>query len=158
MIPRATCSVCSPVPRQVSYRAEVLPYDSVLFVRLHHQAVGHEQRLEKHPDIARPRPLDLFCAIHAERRHDRQRESRSNDPDMGGVQRVSAPPSERLLGSDQVRKLILFFPYRHSFCVKTISGHNDWIRSALPSSDGSLLITCSVDQVRVSRQRVAARY
>lgn len=53
------------------------------------------------------------------------------------------------LESDQSPKADLWSPYRRSFCVKTISGHNDWIRSALPSSDGSLLISCSVDQVRV---------
>lgn len=72
-------------PRLVSYRADVPVCDSVLFVRLYHQAVGHEQRLEEHPDITRSRSLDLFSAVPAERRHDCQRESRSNDPDMGGV-------------------------------------------------------------------------
>lgn len=36
------------------------------------------------------------------------------------------------------------------YCVKTISGHNDWIRSVLPSSDGALFISCSVDQVRAA--------
>jgi WD40 repeat protein len=34
------------------------------------------------------------------------------------------------------------------FCTKTFSGHNDWVRSVIPSSDGQQLISCSVDQVR----------
>ncbi len=35
-----------------------------------------------------------------------------------------------------------------SHCVKVIRPHSDWIRSAIPSSDGKSFITCSMDHVR----------
>jgi hypothetical protein len=62
--------------------------DSLLLFRPHDQVVGHEQRLEEHPNAARARPLDLDCAIPAERRLYRQRESGPHDSDMGGGERV----------------------------------------------------------------------
>jgi platelet-activating factor acetylhydrolase IB subunit alpha len=34
-----------------------------------------------------------------------------------------------------------------SHCVKVIRPHSDWIRSAIPSSDGKFFITCSMDHV-----------
>lgn len=35
-----------------------------------------------------------------------------------------------------------------SHCIKVIRPHGDWIRSAIPSSDGKFFITCSMDHVR----------
>ena len=35
-----------------------------------------------------------------------------------------------------------------SHCIKVIRPHSDWIRSAIPSSDGKFFITCSMDHVR----------
>lgn len=36
----------------------------------------------------------------------------------------------------------------NSFCVKTFTGHTEWVRSVVPSSDGRQLISCSSDHVR----------
>ena len=38
---------------------------------------------------------------------------------------------------------------RFSHCVKVIRPHSDWIRSAIPSTDGKFFITCSMDHVRL---------
>ena len=38
----------------------------------------------------------------------------------------------------------------HSYCVKTLSGHAEWVRSIEPSADGRLLASASNDQVRPS--------
>ena len=35
---------------------------------------------------------------------------------------------------------------RDSFCVRTLSGHAEWVRSVAPSSDGRMLVSCSNDQ------------
>ena len=37
-----------------------------------------------------------------------------------------------------------------SHCIKVLKPHAEWIRSALPSADGRLLLTCSDDHVRFS--------
>lgn len=37
---------------------------------------------------------------------------------------------------------------RSSYCVKTFSGHDEWVRSAVPSDDGRWLVSSSNDQVR----------
>ncbi|RUS13167.1 hypothetical protein BC937DRAFT_86235, partial [Endogone sp. FLAS-F59071] len=34
----------------------------------------------------------------------------------------------------------------YSYCVKTFTGHNEWVRSVVPSEDGKLLVSCSNDQ------------
>lgn len=34
------------------------------------------------------------------------------------------------------------------YCVKTITGHLDWVRYVQPSEDGRLLVSSSSDQVR----------
>lgn len=36
------------------------------------------------------------------------------------------------------------------YCVKTFSGHSEWVRCVIPSLDGQQLVSCSVDQVRSS--------
>lgn len=118
-----------------------------MLVRPDDQAVGHEQRVEERPHAARPRPLDLVGALSAQRRLHRQREPGPHDPDLGGVERVRLPFLAVLLPPSLVL-LSLPRPLARSFCTKTFSGHNDWVRSVLPSSDGLQLISCSVDQVR----------
>lgn len=35
------------------------------------------------------------------------------------------------------------------YCVRTFSGHTDWVREVVPSEDGRLLLSCSSDQVRL---------
>lgn len=40
--------------------------------------------------------------------------------------------------------MILF----RSYCIKTFSGHLDWVRSVVPSEDGRYLVTASNDQVK----------
>lgn len=36
----------------------------------------------------------------------------------------------------------------NGWCVKTFSGHGQWVRCVVPSDDGKLLASCSDDQVR----------
>lgn len=33
--------------------------------------------------------------------------------------------------------------------IRTLSGHSEWVRCAVPSSDGKLVASCSKDQVRL---------
>ena len=40
-----------------------------------------------------------------------------------------------------------FTPHFRSHCVKVLKPHSEWIRSALPSLDGRLILTCSDDHV-----------
>lgn len=42
---------------------------------------------------------------------------------------------------------ILTFLSFSSYCIKTLSGHLDWVRSVSPSEDGRYLVTASNDQV-----------
>ena len=37
-----------------------------------------------------------------------------------------------------------------SHCIKVLKPHTEWIRSAIPSADGRLLLTCSDDHVGFS--------
>lgn len=38
----------------------------------------------------------------------------------------------------------------HSYCVKTFTGHREWVRMVRPNQDGTLIASCSNDQtVRV---------
>ena len=40
--------------------------------------------------------------------------------------------------------------YFYSYCVKTFTGHRDWVRMVRPNQDGTLIASCSNDQtVRV---------
>lgn len=41
-------------------------------------------------------------------------------------------------------------PLYRSHCIKILKPHDDWIRSALPSPDGALLLTCADDHVSLS--------
>jgi WD40 repeat protein len=38
-----------------------------------------------------------------------------------------------------------------SYCVKTLSGHLDWVRHVSPSEDGKFLVTASNDQVNFQK-------
>jgi WD40 repeat protein len=40
-----------------------------------------------------------------------------------------------------------------SYCVKTLWGHEQWVRSVSPSEDGKLLVTASSDLVGISHRR-----
>jgi platelet-activating factor acetylhydrolase IB subunit alpha len=33
------------------------------------------------------------------------------------------------------------------YCIKTLSGHSDWVREVVPSEDGRWLVSASSDQV-----------
>jgi len=37
-----------------------------------------------------------------------------------------------------------------SYCVRTFSGHTEWVREVVPSEDGRWLVSSSSDQVRAS--------
>lgn len=40
--------------------------------------------------------------------------------------------------------------FLHSYCVKTFTGHREWVRMVRPNQDGTLIASCSNDQtVRV---------
>lgn len=40
--------------------------------------------------------------------------------------------------------------YINSYCVKTFTGHREWVRMVRPNQDGTLIASCSNDQtVRV---------
>jgi WD40 repeat protein len=41
----------------------------------------------------------------------------------------------------------LYAEYRGSYCVRTLSGHAEWVREVVPSEDGRWLISSSSDQV-----------
>lgn len=42
------------------------------------------------------------------------------------------------------------FLFLHSYCVKTFTGHREWVRMVRPNQDGTLIASCSNDQtVRV---------
>ena len=59
-----------------------------------------------------------------------------------------------LCACPSVRSLILIVS---SHCVKVLKPHTEWIRSAIPSADGRLLLTCSDDHVgffRPTEQKV----
>ena len=36
------------------------------------------------------------------------------------------------------------------YCIRTFSGHSDWVKSVVPSDDGRLLVSASIDQVSAS--------
>jgi WD40 repeat protein len=66
---------------------------------------------------------------------------------VGGFQRVSFD-----LGAGRSVEGQPLNPLLCRFCVKTFSGHSEWVRGVIPSSDGRQLVSCSVDQVgRLSR-------
>ena len=103
-----------------------------MLVGPHAQDLGRGQRLQEHQVALRPRSLGLVGPLPALGRHDRQRESRQVDPAVGGRERV--------------RLRFVYAGSRLSFCVRTLSGHADWVRSVVPSSDGRMLVSCSNDQ------------
>jgi WD40 repeat protein len=45
--------------------------------------------------------------------------------------------------------LFFFFSFqkKKSYCVRTLVGHGEWVRSVSPSEDGRLLVSSSNDQV-----------
>lgn len=56
----------------------------------------------------------------------------------------------RHIHSDNVITFYLFIFLSISYCVKTFTGHREWVRMVRPNQDGTLLASCSNDQtVRV---------
>ncbi|GAA6047603.1 hypothetical protein JCM3770_001585 [Rhodotorula araucariae] len=55
-------------------------------------------------------------------------------------------PGDDYIVSASRDRTIRIWEVSSGFCTKTFSGHGDWVRSVLPSSDGQQLISCSVDQ------------
>jgi len=63
------------------------------------------------------------------------------------------------LPSPLCSRLPAFPPYAHSlmrtqtdgrYCVKTFTGHSEWVREVVPSEDGRWLVSASSDQVSLS--------
>ncbi len=57
-------------------------------------------------------------------------------------------PSGDFLVSSSRDKTIKMWEVNTGYCVKTFRGHRDWVRMVKVNHDGSLLATCSNDQVR----------
>ncbi|KAI5480951.1 1-alkyl-2-acetylglycerophosphocholine esterase [Pseudohyphozyma bogoriensis] len=55
-------------------------------------------------------------------------------------------PSDDFIVSASRDRTIRVWEVSSGFCIKTFSGHGDWVRSVIPSSDGRQLVSCSVDQ------------
>jgi WD40 repeat protein len=45
---------------------------------------------------------------------------------------------------------LYLIPSFYRYCVKTLVGHLEWVRSVSPSEDGRLLVSCSNDQVNIN--------
>ncbi|XP_013921901.1 PREDICTED: platelet-activating factor acetylhydrolase IB subunit alpha [Thamnophis sirtalis] len=66
---------------------------------------------------------------------------------------LNCSQTTRFIGSILCSNLVLmrhvFFPV-NSYCVKTFTGHREWVRMVRPNQDGTLIASCSNDQtVRV---------
>ena len=57
------------------------------------------------------------------------------------------PDGERLVSASR-DKTIRVWEVASGYCVKTFTGHAEWVREVVPSDDGALLVSCSMDQVR----------
>ncbi|GAA5979166.1 hypothetical protein JCM11641_008447 [Rhodosporidiobolus odoratus] len=55
-------------------------------------------------------------------------------------------PNDDFIVSASRDRTIRIWEVASGFCTRTFTGHNDWVRSVIPSSDGLQLISCSVDQ------------
>lgn len=60
---------------------------------------------------------------------------------------AGAPSSGNLLVSASRDKTLRIWDVSTGYCVKTLSGHNDWIRDVSPSLDGRYLLSGGRDQV-----------
>jgi len=114
-------------------------FGSVLRVRPLHQVVERRERLSELCNVAWTRTLGVISQVFARGRQDHKLEPRSDSPNLGNRHDVCYPRAYCM--SDSRNSL-----FRH--CIKVIRPHGDWIRSALPSSDGKFFITCSMDHVR----------
>lgn len=56
------------------------------------------------------------------------------------------PDGEGLVSASR-DKTIKVWEVASGYCVKTFSGHSEWVREVVPSDDGSLLVSSSSDQV-----------
>ncbi|ORZ38087.1 Lissencephaly-1 [Catenaria anguillulae PL171] len=56
------------------------------------------------------------------------------------------PPNNTVLVSASRDKTVKFWDLANGYCTRTIVGHDDWVRMAVPSADGRWLATCSNDQ------------
>lgn len=63
------------------------------------------------------------------------------------VSSVRVLPSGDMILSASRDKTVKLWELASGYCVKTINAHTDWIRSAITSDDGKMLLTCSNDQV-----------
>ncbi len=64
------------------------------------------------------------------------------------VSSVCFVPSGDFLLSASRDKTIKVWEVASGFCVRTLTGHRDWVRMVRVYRDGSLLASCSNDQVR----------
>lgn len=65
------------------------------------------------------------------------------------VSSVAVIPTTDIIVSASRDKTIKLWEMSSGYCVKTLVGHLEWVRSVSPSEDGRLLVSCSNDQVRV---------
>lgn len=136
----------------------VLVTTSLMQQRFEHQAVGHErwqrQRLQLHQDAEGAQPLGVWRRLCASaKRWCRNLGivlSRQHCASVGLELRVpllvAAAPCLRAREPRKLADDCQLLPHSR-YCTKTLSGHTDWVRRVVSSNDGSLLASCSSDQV-----------
>ncbi|KAE8210310.1 hypothetical protein CF327_g5807 [Tilletia walkeri] len=55
------------------------------------------------------------------------------------------PGDDRIISASRDRSIKLW-DLSSGYCTRTISGHAEWVRAAIPAEDGSVFVTCSNDQ------------
>jgi len=55
------------------------------------------------------------------------------------------PGDDRIMSASRDRTIKLW-ELSSGYCTRTITGHAEWVRSAIPSDDGLIFVTCSNDQ------------
>lgn len=107
--------------------------------------------------FSRAWPQCFVCSHHAQRRSHRFCFKGQNHKDVGGGNWVWAPLKTTTFFKHDIRfdhihswTWLLYCCLYASYCVKTFTGHREWVRMVRPNQDGTLIASCSNDQtVRV---------
>lgn len=55
------------------------------------------------------------------------------------------PSGDHLISASR-DKTIKYWEVATGYCLKTLTGHNDWVRFAIPDETGKFIASCSTDQ------------